>query len=72
MEGIVGHACHDLGSLKDGAVEGAYLPPLPSPLPANGGLSSEYELTVDMHVGLWCESTSLPLMEPFRLDDVRL
>ncbi|KAG8900082.1 hypothetical protein FRC00_014601 [Tulasnella sp. 408] len=45
---VVSHACHDLGSMKDDAVEGAYPVPIPKPLPANGGRAVEFEAGLDM------------------------
>ncbi|KAG8988229.1 hypothetical protein FRB90_002886 [Tulasnella sp. 427] len=50
VEAVVAHACHDIGSLRDGAVEGAYSDPMPHPLPANGGRASEFEASFDMHM----------------------
>ncbi|KAG9023869.1 hypothetical protein FS837_005595 [Tulasnella sp. UAMH 9824] len=45
---IVSHACHDIGSLKEDGVEGAYPAPMPKPLPANGGRAVEFEAGLDM------------------------
>ncbi|KAG8997548.1 hypothetical protein FRB94_007603 [Tulasnella sp. JGI-2019a] len=50
MEIIVNHACHDLGDEDQGAVEGAYPPAHPAPLPANGGLAREDQLAMSMCV----------------------
>ncbi|KAG8918674.1 hypothetical protein FRC01_001728, partial [Tulasnella sp. 417] len=50
VEAIVGHACHDVGSLIDDGVEGAYPIPMPKPLPANGGRAAEFEAAFDMHM----------------------
>ncbi|KAG8904555.1 hypothetical protein FRC01_008681, partial [Tulasnella sp. 417] len=50
VEAIVGHACHDVGSLLDDGVEGAYPTPMPKPLPANGGRAAEFEAGFDMHM----------------------
>ncbi|KAG9010224.1 hypothetical protein FRB90_007954 [Tulasnella sp. 427] len=50
VEAVVAHACHDIGALRDGAVEGAYPNPMPHPLPANGGRAAEFEAGFDMHM----------------------
>ncbi|KAG9025533.1 hypothetical protein FS837_004907, partial [Tulasnella sp. UAMH 9824] len=47
-DAVVSHACHDIGSLKDYEVEGAYTAPMPKPLPANGGRAVEFEASLDM------------------------
>lgn len=50
VEAVVSHACHDVGSLKDSGVEGAYPTPMPKPLPANGGRAVGFEACFDIHV----------------------
>ncbi|KIO21960.1 hypothetical protein M407DRAFT_217354 [Tulasnella calospora MUT 4182] len=50
VEAVIAHACHDIGSLTEGAVEGAYPTPMPEPLPANGGRAAEFEASFDMHM----------------------
>jgi len=50
MDAVVNHACHDLGGIDEEAVEGAYPPPYPYPLPANGGRVVEYLLNIDLHM----------------------
>lgn len=50
VDTVVAHACHDLEDVARGAVPGAYDPPMPAPLPANGGRAAEFELTLDLEV----------------------
>ncbi|KAG8911488.1 hypothetical protein FRC00_006407 [Tulasnella sp. 408] len=50
VEAVVSHACHDVGSLKDSGVEGAYPTPMPKPLPANGGRAVGFEACFDIHM----------------------
>ncbi|KAG9008687.1 hypothetical protein FRB93_006233 [Tulasnella sp. JGI-2019a] len=41
---VISHACHDRGGVDSNAMNGAYPPPYPAPLPANGGLANENQL----------------------------
>lgn len=50
MDAVVDHACHDLSDVSQGAVEGAYEPGMPAPLPANGGRAVEVDSFLDILV----------------------
>jgi len=50
MDAVIDHACHDIGDIGIGAVEGAFPKPFPPPLPANGGRAAEFSLNLDMHM----------------------